>query len=181
MTERDWSVVRRIAVPNREYYPCWLYINKCGTTTMANTLRKIPGGVDACFEHDYPVEREVVTMWRNPIDRIESTYRMYQKNKVRSWQHWSFEDFILNACSDKRMKDPHIIPMYEVATNRYGRFVPDRVILWDWIEVARVYGLKPIQVHNHTPGDRQHWTREMRVAYEERYWLDFHIWNKVPD
>lgn len=173
--------MRRIIVPNHEQYPAWCHINKSGTTTMSNVLRKLPGGVNSHFPHDYPTEREVVCMWRNPWDRIESTYRMYVQNRVHGYQHYSWPEFIEKCCRDKSLKDPHMLPQYEVCTSRYGRFVPDRVLLWDWAEVGKIYGIKQPEVHNHTPGGRQEWPRDIRAEFEERFWLDIHIWNKVPD
>ena len=73
-----------------------------------------------------------------------------------------------------------MLPQYEVCTSRYGRFVPDRVLLWDWEVVAQIYGIEP-EVRNHTPGNPQRWPRDLRIEFEERYWLDIHIWNKVLD
>jgi hypothetical protein len=175
---RNWTGVHRIIAPNDEAYPMWLHLNKCGTTTMAELLGKIPGGVNAFFHHDYPVEREVVCMWRNPFDRIEATYRMYTQKDVHGWGGKSFEYFITHICTDKRLRDPHMLPMYEVATNKYGRFVPDRVLLWDWDAVEEIYGLKP-EIRNHTPGRRQNWPRELRVEFEKRFELDLMVWHTV--
>lgn len=71
-----------------------------------------------------------------------------------------------------------MLPMYEVATNKYGRFVPDRVLLWDWDAVEEIYGLSP-EVKNHTPGGRQTWLRETRVEFEKRFELDLMVWHTV--
>jgi len=46
--------------------------------------------------------------------------------------------------------------------------------------VAQIYGIEP-EVRNHTPGNPQRWPRDLRIEFEERFWLDIHIWNKVPD
>lgn len=180
INERHWDIVRRVIVPNDERYPAWLHINKSGTTTMSEVLRRLPGGVNSFFPHDYPIEREVLCMWRNPFDRIESTYRMYVKERVHGYQHYSWEEFVRTCCRKKDLKDPHMLPQYEVCTSRYGRFVPDRVLLWDWEAVAQIYGIEP-EVRNHTPGNPQRWPRDLRIEFEERFWLDIHIWNKVPD
>lgn len=145
---------------------------------MAELLRKIPGGLNSFFHHDYPVEREVLCMWRNPYDRIESAYRMYTQQEVHGWGGQSFEEFIHHICSKKDLSDPHMLPMYEVATNKYGRFVPDRVLLWDWDVVEEIYGLSP-EVRNHTPGGRQNWSRELRVEFEKRFKLDLMVWHTV--
>jgi len=157
----------------------WLHINKCGTTTMASLLRKIPGGLNSFFHHDYPLERadnRVVCMWRDPAERIESTYRMYQKNKVHGWEHWSWPDFVRHICDNKALKDPHMIPQYEVATSKYGRFVPDLVLRWEWSEVQGLYGIAP-EVHNHTPGDPQVWSPELTALFEKRFQLDYLVWS----
>lgn len=175
---RNWTGVKRVIAPNDESYPCWLHINKCGTTTMAELLRKIPGGLNAFFHHDYPVEREVICMWRDPFERIESTYRMYTSQDVHGWGGKSFEEFIHHICSMKLLRDPHMRPQYEVATNKFGRFVPDRVLLWDWAAVEEIYGLSP-EIRNHTPGGRQDWPRELRVEFEKRYALDLQVWHTV--
>jgi hypothetical protein len=174
---KNWTGVKRIIAPNDEAYPMWLLINKCGSTAMAEVLRQVPGGLNGFFHHDYPVHRQVICMWRDPWDRIESTYRMYTQNAVHGWENKSFEEFITHCCTTKELKDPHMQPMYEVATNKYGRFVPDRVLRWDWSEVQRLYGVKP-KVHNHTPGDAQAWLPEWRDSYQERYALDFEVWNQ---
>jgi len=167
--------MRRIIAPNDEAYPMWLHINKCGTTTMASLLRKIPGGVNAHFLHDYPAHREVVCMWRDPAERIESTYRMYTSQRVHGWEHRSWPDFIHHICENRTLKDPHMTPQYEVATSKYGRFVPDRVLRWEWSEVQELYGIAP-EVHNHTPGEPQQWTDELRVVFEKRFQLDYLVW-----
>lgn len=144
---------------------------------MASLLRKLPGGLNSFFHHDYPVEREVLCMWRNPFYRIESTYRMYTNQEIHGWGKQSFEEFIHHICSKKDLRDPHMLPMYEVATNKYGRFVPDRVLLWDWNVVEEIYGLKP-EIRNHTPGGSQTWAGEWRDMYQQRYALDFEVWNQ---
>ena len=174
---REWDSMKRVIAPNDESYPCWLHINKNGTTTMAHLLREIPGGLNAYFHHHYPVHREVICMWRDPVERIESAYRMYHRNNVHGWGDKSFDYFIRHICENKNLRDPHHMPQYEVATNRNGRFVPDRVLKWDWSAVEELYGIKP-KVHNHTPGDPQVWTPELREIFERRYWLDFHIWHQ---
>lgn len=171
--------MRRIIAPNDEAYPMWLHINKCGTTTMASLLRKIPGGLNSYFHHDYPVHREVICMWRDPAERIESTYRMYTQKRVHGWGDQSFDRFIKWICTNKRLHDPHMQPQYEVATNKYGRFVPDRVILWDWSKVQELYGIEP-EVHNHTPGEPQEWTPQLRELFERRFALDYALWWKGP-
>jgi hypothetical protein len=173
--ERDWDIVRRIIVPNNESYPAWCHINKCGTTTMASGMRLLPGGLNSFFGHDYPIEREVVCMWRNPWERIESTYRMYTQRAVHGYQHYTFEEFIHQCCRRKDLKDPHMLPMYEVATNRYGRFVPDRVLFWDWPAVEAIYGIR-LEAKNHTPGDPQEWTPALRSEFSRRYANDLRVW-----
>lgn len=176
--ERDWSIVRRIIVPNDSAYPAWCHINKNGTTTMGEVLRKVPGGLNSHFPHDYPAEREVLCMWRNPFERIESAYRMYSQKDVHGWGGRSFEEFVHYCCRYKHLRDPHLLPQYEVATSKYGRFVPDRVLLWDWETVEEIYGIVP-GVRNHTPGDRQSWPRELRIEFEERYAMDIQVWHTV--
>lgn len=176
--DRNWTGMKRVIAPNDASYPCWLHINKCGTTTMAELMGKIPGGVNAFFHHDYPVEREVLCMWRDPFERIESAYRMYSQKEVRGWEERSFEQFVHHICSKRDLQDPHMLPQYEVATNKYGRFVPDRVLLWDWDMVGEVYGIEP-ETRNHTPGEPQSWPRELRVEFATRFELDFLVWDQV--
>jgi hypothetical protein len=141
-------------------------------------LGTLPGGVNSFFGHDYPIGREVICMWRDPFERIESTYRMYTGQKVRGWETRSFSYFINWICRKKDLQDPHMLPMYEVATNKYGRFVPDRVLLWDWPAVKQIYGRAP-GVKNHTPGEPQDWSDELRREFATRFELDFLVWDQV--
>ena len=67
-------------------------------------------------------------------------------------------------------------PQYEVATNKYGRFVPDQVLRWEWDVVQVLYGIVP-EVHNHTPGEPQHWTPALRAMFEKRFQLDYLMWS----
>lgn len=69
-----------------------------------------------------------------------------------------------------------MLPQYEVCTSRYGRFVPDRVLRWDWSEVEALYGIAP-GVHNHTPGAPQEWSPELTAMFEKRFQMDYLVWS----
>lgn len=168
--------VKRILIPkDDENLPGFLMINKNGITSMAEALRS-RHPMEAYFKENYPQGREVVAMWREPYDRIESSYTFLSTS---TGLEETFEEFIVRNCT-KKGHDPHQLPQFEVASDKYGRFVPDRIIRWDWNELASVYGLSTMPYKNKTKTPRWlFWTPKLREMYRDRYAMDFVVWGGI--
>lgn len=166
--------VKRVLVSNKSPdLPAFLYINKNGITTMSHAFRENAHPMEAYFKEEYPQARSVVTMWREPYDRIESSYRFL---KFGTKLTDTFEEFIVRNCTEEG-HDPHQLPQFEVASDKYGRFVPDQIVRWDWGEIQRIYGFKTMPHLN--VGKEKYplpWTKSLRAMYRERYAMDFAVW-----
>lgn len=142
---------------------------------MAQALREAHK-LESYFKERYPA-RPIVAHWREPYSRIESTYRMYKVSDslyriMKKGE--TFEEFVRKAI--KHEHDPHRLPMYEVASDKHGKFVPTIIVKWDFQELSRIFELGRMPKLNVSRPSPTLWTPELKEAYRERYARDFEIW-----
>lgn len=179
--------MKRILVPtNRPHLPGFLHINKCGTTTMSQALRQ-KYAMEGYFKERYPV-RPIVTMWREPFGRMESTFKMYTAKpevhpsftkiygfeKVPVFGDWL--DASLDRYEAGEQHDVHQLPMFEVASDKYGVFVPTIIVMWNFVQLAEIFELDPLPIKNPSPPRPTVWSPEQKNRYRDLYAKDFEIW-----
>lgn len=123
----------------------------------------------------YPA-RPIVAMWRDPFSRAESAYRMFVScdGELPPWPEYI--DGMLDRYERGEEKDVHKLPMYEVASDRYGVFVPTIIVRWDWVQMAKLFELDPLPVKNASVPCPTVWSPEQKNRYRELYVRDFEIW-----
>ena len=179
--------MRHILVPTeRVDLPGFLQINKCGTTTMSQALRR-KYVTESYSKERYPA-RPIVAMWREPFGRMESTFKMYTAKpevhpsftkiygfeKVPSFGDWL--DASLDRYEAGKQQDVHQLPMFEVASDRYGVFVPTIIVRWDWVRLAEIFELDPLPIKNPSLPRPTVWSPEQKNRYKALYAKDFEIW-----
>jgi hypothetical protein len=117
-----------------------------------------------------------VAFIREPHERAESAYRMFRRER-HNCQHdvTSFARFITSIC--RRFKDdPHVIPQAWLAM-RDGKFMPNRVVRWDFDELEKIIG---VRVPHSNAGERLpiEWSEKSRDMFDEVFWEDLELWGK---
>ena len=154
---------------------------------MSQALRGVLP-MESHYKHE-EFDREIVTMWREPYSRIESTFRMYSEKpeahprftEVYGFERTpSFADWLATSLEKYRageQHDPHQLPMYDVATDKNERFVPTKIIRWDWVELARTFELPVIKQLNASKKEIETaWTDGLRIKYRRLFREDFRVW-----
>lgn len=135
--------------------------------------------------------RDIVFMYRNPRERLESAYRfltMGERGDYARKAHMPnplgvpFEEWVLRICEAGEGvldMDPHIRPQ-SCFCHRYERgeffLVPTIELAWDWDQLAKLCGRGfPVKV-NASPRADLEWTPEMLEAHGRVYWWDWVKW-----
>jgi hypothetical protein len=127
---------------------------------------------------DFYMLEDRVALIREPHKRLESTYRMYHKSGGSGFGHdiSSFENFILSICS-RHHGDLHAETQVSQCTVE-GVFLPQRIIRWDFDELASTIGTKSVGHHHQTDHSiPTEWTDKALETFDRFYREDMELWN----
>lgn len=139
-------------------------ILKNASRALANAISQRWGDVQAVLPH-FPGAR--VVMWRDPVRRIESTYRMMRQNGMdQPFALWS------EAVCTEGLRDPHLQLQLSFCDN------PMHLFRWDFGGFRRLFKIRePIARTNQSEDIPLEWTDRARAAFERAYAADLRIWH----
>lgn len=112
---------------------------------------------------DYPGNR--VVMWRDPKDRIESTYCfMRDQGMDVPFARWVYE-----VCMEG-LRDPHLKPQASFCDN------PQEIFKWDFEGFAKFFKLKKLPQENESGTYPTEWDLRAEQAFYSAYRLDLRLW-----
>lgn len=152
---------------------CVPAVNAVFVPILKNASRSLVKALTDCHpDHSvvgpqYPGERAV--MWRNPVQRIESTYRFMRNQGMEV----PFSKWVVDVCREG-LRDPHLRPQLEFCDN------PDEIFFWDfdaWRKFFRVRSRFLRQV-GRTDQFKTHWDARAKDSFRQAYAGDLRIWEQ---
>jgi hypothetical protein len=208
---REWPPKRQRHESEKTIFPnplikrAYLATHKCGCTTIRAAFlafyNKHPMSNGRNSGHSWKeylsIDKyqgyELVSVWRDPYQRIESTYRwahttrkdMTDDEKIM-FPHIDrpFADWILDLCQYEvdSWYDMHLKSQMWLNTGPGGEF-PDLCIPWNWNKVWNYMRIKPLEdIKNASDKSFQTvWTPAAREAFEATYARDIAFWNDLQE
>jgi hypothetical protein len=129
----------------------FLYLQKCASSSIELRLRQKYGSGTSRNVPLGEYEGPLAVMWRNPAERLESAYRMFQERpemgKTRDSalpraDKMPFPDWVTRVLKiPDEDRDLHIASMSRQSSTD-GVFRPTKVYLWDFEQLEADYGVE---------------------------------------
>jgi hypothetical protein len=163
----------------------FLTTHKCGRTAVAEALG--PGITwPKYLALDTPPP--IVTMWRDPHERMESTYRWARRASPHRWfvgrgdklnymfppPDKPFSSWVASVCKYPvdSWFDSHL-----KSQTWFNADHPALCLRWDWDVFDHLFGVKIERTNVSDPGVETEWTDAARQAFEQCYAEDIKFWN----
>jgi hypothetical protein len=163
--------------------------HKCGRTTALKTLGR---GVTWAKYLSLNERPPLVVMWRDPFERLESTYRWAVRRQPHRFHvkvdepfnymfppaNKPFADWVAHVCKYPvdSWFDTHLKSQTWLSHGPGGERA-DLLLRWDWKVFEELF---QVQVETHNASDRSipaEWTLAAREAAEHTYAKDIEAWN----
>ncbi|HEY6022060.1 MAG TPA: hypothetical protein VIY48_19985 [Candidatus Paceibacterota bacterium] len=118
-----------------------------------------------CVGPEYPGKR--VVMWRNPVDRIESTYRFMRDQGMDT----PFAKWVCQIIAEG-LHDPHVKPQVSFCDNA------EAIIRWDFMAFRKLFKLRTRDLirRNESGTYPTEWDDRAKEAFVAAYVRDIRIW-----
>lgn len=157
-----WSKDMQIYVP--ELRAAFVPIPKNASSTLKEMItRRWPDNF--VVGPEYKARR--VVMWRNPKDRIESTYRFIRDQGMEM----PFAKWIVEICKEG-LRDPHLKPQATFCED------PQELFRWDFDSFMDFFRIKKrYLIHKNESGTYPiEWDEKAKEAFKAAYARDIRIW-----
>lgn len=109
---------------------------------------------------------ERVVMWRDPKDRIESTYRMMRDGGL----DMPFAKWVTEVCKDG-LRDPHLKPQIKFCDS------PSEIFKWDFDGFRKFFRIKKrVEIDGESNSYPCVWDERAEFWFRESYRFDIRIW-----
>ena len=162
----------------------FISINKNASTSCIQAIKAAGHGRERFHFADLDDLRykdvEISTMWRDPLRRMESTYRMYRAIRKGKLLGLGFSDWVIRLCQDGT-PDPHIYSQYRHVTHN-KKWLPHKVFKWNFDEFADYWGVKSVKQINKSVNKIPdyytdlEWTPSAESLFRRVYKRDFEVW-----
>jgi hypothetical protein len=163
----------------------WVAIPKAGFTCTLDAFRRQDWTTEPRNRQtiaDMPLYK--VAMLRDPYQRIESAYRMFQANKSNA--HHTMGDPTLPFAQWVRQVtqitdadlDSHLVSQWDYCCDLKGVWMVDHLSRWDWEEWEDLWGAGVmIRANSSDKSIPCVWTPDATKRFEDRYSADLDLWN----
>lgn len=159
------GIATYVYLPEQQF--TYVRVRKCAGSSLWNACLKA-GGVQVDHVKGYSLG-----MWRNPIRRMESTYRFWHGRRAHGASSMTFQDWVMWALETQFPNDEHIVPQSD-SGNMTNIKIP-----WDFDAFAQLIGVKSLPKMNDSEPMDLHWTDGMLARFSDRYAMDLAVWASI--